>query len=210
MQKLALYFLSQGESVRILDATQQPLHGSVHGWTLGRFTTCDIVFSIARNPDYGMVSKRHALILSTPREDTTEGGTKQWEWTVTDCGDKGKGSTNGTYLSHNNGYPYRLQPGIPYRIQEGDRIQFGCKAAAAKLSFDIDDTKSGDHDDDPPTGSGLKPLPAAAPAAHSPWFVPAILEPVWVWFTAKGSTEQFVFLLAIGGFAALILYIWKL
>jgi hypothetical protein len=33
---------------------------------------------------------------------------------------------------------------------------------------------------------------------------------VWVWFLTKNSAEQFVVLLAIGGVAAVILYVLRL
>lgn len=151
--KLAVYFLSQSGHSRVLDIAHQPLHGSVRGWTVGRMATCDIAFSPARNPDYAMVSKRHAVIYAAPSYDTTEGGTELYDWTITDCGDKGIGSTNGTYLQQVGREPYRLQPGVPYQVKEGDRVQFGCKAASAKLSFDVDETIGPDSNDDPPTGS---------------------------------------------------------
>jgi hypothetical protein len=155
MDKLAIYFLSQGSS-RVLDVEQQPARtgaksGVVTGWTVGRLPTCDIAWSPARNPDYAMVSKRHALIQATPSTDVTEGGTRLYKWAIIDMGEGGRGSSNGTHLSSQGKPAYRLQPGIPYAIGEGDRIQFGCSAATVKVSFDIDETSSG-LEDDPPTG----------------------------------------------------------
>lgn len=154
-QKLALYFLSQNSASRVLDADQQPLHGNTRGWTIGRLPTCDIAWSVARNPNYGMVSKRHALITASRLEDTTEGGTVLHRWEIIDHGDHGRGSTNGTYLAEPGGKPYRIQPGVPYIIGEGDRVQFGCSDATVKFSFDIDDTHGLiEVDTDPNTGAG--------------------------------------------------------
>jgi hypothetical protein len=161
-QKLAIYFLGQGNGSRVLDAEHQPTHGSLRGWTVGRMAICDIAFSPARDPNYALVSKRHAFIAASRTLDETEGGTPLYCWTLMDCGDKTKGSTNGTYLSQGGGNPYRLQPGVPYKIQEGDRVQFGCKAAAVKLSYDIDETMG--DDSDPPTGAKPKPVAPASAA----------------------------------------------
>jgi pSer/pThr/pTyr-binding forkhead associated (FHA) protein len=209
MDKLAIYFLSQGSS-RVLDVEQQPARtgvksGVVTGWTVGRLPTCDIAWSPARNPDYAMVSKRHALIQATPSTDITEGGTRLYKWAIIDMGEGGRGSSNGTHLSSQGKPAYRLQPGIPYAIGEGDRIQFGCSAATVKVSFDIDETSSG-LEDDPPTGLHHREDEASAPTP-GPWFVGSILRPVWDWFTAKGPHEQFVWFVLIGAAAAAILYI---
>ena len=151
-QKLALYFLSQNSASRVLDAEHQPLRNGVNGWTIGRLPACDIAWSVARNPNYGMVSKRHAMITAAKMKDTTEGGTPLYRWELTDHGDSGQGSTNGTYLSEAGGKPYRIQPGVGYLLSEGDRIQFGCSDATVKCSFDIDETSGPLPDTDPATG----------------------------------------------------------
>jgi hypothetical protein len=215
VRKLAIYFLSQDSQSRILDAEQQPHHGAVEGWIVGRAAGSDVAFPITRNPDYGMVSKVHAVISASLATDATEGGTPLYIWEITDWGDGGQGSTNGTYLAKDGRRPYRLQSGIHYALAEGDRLQFGCRAAAVKVSFDIDDTMSPDfaaiEDDGPPTGvPTTPPVVRAKPRSDSPWFVPDILEPGWQWFLAKNSAEQFVFLLTGGGVAALIIYVLKL
>ena len=197
-RKLALYFLGKGDQQRILDAEHQPIHGSVHGWVVGRTPAADLCFKDS------LVSKRHALITATLGADTTEGGTPIYVWAVRDLG-----STNGTYLTQQRRKPYRLGPDVGYTLAEQDLLQFGSTTARVRASFDIDDTLSPDYDElEPPTNSG--PSPSATAGSNSPWYVPAILEPVWLWFTAKGSVEQFFFLLVIGGLAALLLYIWRM
>ena len=167
MDKLAIYFLSQA-SQRVLDVAQQPARkrskgGVILGWTIGRYPSCDIAFSPSRNPAYGMVSKKHARIHAKPSLEQTEGGTALYNWYITDLGDTGGGSTNGTHLSKGNAAAYRLQAGVPYQIEEGDRVQFGCSAASVKLSFDIDDTKGPDSED-----SGTAIHKRTKPAAPEP------------------------------------------
>lgn len=204
-QKLALYFTEQdNSSPRILDAEFQPTHGTQAGWLVGRNPDCNIVFSPTRHGDYSMVSKHHAMIRATPSLDTTEGGNKIYRWEVLDLL-----SSNGTWIKSGQDSLYRCAPKVPYQITERTVLRFGPRATSLLCSFDIDETHNTDDDEDgPPTGGSAK---AAAAAAHSsPWYVPAILEPVWGWFTAKNTPEQFVFLLAIGGLAALILYVWRL
>jgi hypothetical protein len=213
--KLALYFLGQdGSQSRVLEADRQPIHPPIEGWRVGRSPSAEIVFSPSRNPAYRLVSKFHAVITATLATDATEGGTPIYRWSIADWGVNGLGSSNGTFLGRDNHRPYRLQPGAQYSLKEGDRIQFGCRAAEVKVSFDIDDTESDNYeeieDDGPPTGVPTNIPIRKAKADHSPWFVPDILEPVWVWYLGKSTPTQFVFLLAIGGVSALILYVWKL
>lgn len=208
--KLALYFLSQGgQHSRILDAEKPP---GPRGWLVGRGSQADIVFSASRNPGYATVSKSHAYLNAKPSTDTTEGGTPIWHWFVTDWGARGEGSTNGVWIVRGTN-SYRTPPGIPVALHEGDHLQFGNRAASVKVSFDIDDTESGEDEDGPPTSGGtiIPPKPTDSPhKPDSPWFVPSIFNPVWDWFSAKNSAEQFVFLLTAGAVAAVLIYVWKL
>ena len=166
----------------MLEAELQPIRKGVAGWTVGRLHSCDIAFNVARNPEYAMVSKRHAVIRAEPRQDTTEGGGQLWQWSVIDHGEyiggKPGGSTNGTYLSSNNAAPYRLQPGVPYGLNEGDRLQFGCQAALLRVSFDTDDTVSPGYevdDTDPPTGSVARTAVGEAVAKGLSWADVAVI-----------------------------------
>jgi hypothetical protein len=190
----------------VLDADHQPVHGEREGWLVGRSPTCDVSFRTSQNADYGKVSKSHAIIVATLQRDTTEGGGSMYRWDVIDLG-----STNGTYLG-TQPHLYRCSPGVPYAITDRAIIMFGAVVARVRVSYDIDDTQSGD--DEPPTGWNKPTATADAHCAprgqNSPWFVPDILEPAWVWFLIKNSLEQFGFLLVIGGLAALILYVLKL
>jgi pSer/pThr/pTyr-binding forkhead associated (FHA) protein len=156
-QKLAIYFLSQGHTPRVLDADQQPCHGDREGWLVGRSPTCDISFRATQNADYDKVSKNHALITATLQRDTTQGGSPVYRWEVTDLN-----STNGTYLG-TQPHLYRCSPGVPHLLTDRALIMFGAIAARVRVSYDIDDTQSGD-DDEPPTGWN-KPAKAEPPTA---------------------------------------------
>ena len=203
-QKLALYFLSQGDTPRILEADHQPVHSGRDGWLLGRAVTSDVCFRVSQNPDYDKVSKEHALIVATLQRDTTQGGNPIYRWDIIDLS-----SANGTYIGDPPSQ-YRCSPGTPYALGDRTLLQLGAPAARLRASFDIDDTHDC-NDDDPPTGKKtIIDSEREKRGSHSPWFVPDILDPVWVWFLTKNSAEQFVFLLAIGGVAAVILYVLRL
>lgn len=208
MQKLALYFLTQDGGPRILDAEHQPtVAPGIDGWLVGRSAAhADIVFSTSRNPDYVMVSKIHAVISARPTGDATAGGTLIYRWTVIDWGDRGAGSTNGIFLSRDGQRPYRVQPGVEFEVFEGDRIQFGCPAAAVKMSFDIDETDSNEDENDsgPPTEGRVAAVTPSIETSQTSWAEVAqvVLKgpegvPAAVWW----------FCLTVAGLAAL--WIWK-
>lgn len=201
-QKLALYFLGQGDgATRVLEADYQPEYtdtdGTVRcGWTIGRIAISAICF---RN---GAVSKTHAVLSAKiDKQATLESDEVVWVWQVTD-----RVSTNGTFLESPGSPPYRIAPGVPYEIHEGSVAQFGVSASRIKFSFDIDDTHS-DHEKDTDPSTGIKSTteaqPESASAQTSPWFVPTILEPVWGWFTAQHPVFQALIISIASGLAAL-------
>jgi len=140
--RLAVYFLAQSDSLRVLDAEHPPSCGY---WAVGRSPTCDIVFRL------GPVSKQHAKIMAAiDKEATVLEGEPMYLWVVLDLI-----STNGTYIESSGDNLYRCAPNVPYEIKDRTRIQFGCQAAMVRCSFDVDDTMSqndGDSDDGVSTG----------------------------------------------------------
>jgi hypothetical protein len=152
----------------------------------------------------GSVSKNHAVLSAQiDKAATLAEGEPIWLWQIVD-----RISTNGTFLESPGSPPYRIAPGVPYAIVEGSIIQFGSQAAKIKCSFDIDDTQSYErsHDTDPITGTSegtSTDIKAPKGAADSPWFVPIILEPAWVWFVAQHPLFQALILAMMAGLLAL-------
>jgi pSer/pThr/pTyr-binding forkhead associated (FHA) protein len=189
-QKISLVFVGQGNHSRILDALNPPTHGL---WRVGRASTNDIGFRLLAT------SKRHAEItVSVDKQATIDCGETVWQWHVLDLN-----STNGTYLDTGDNRPYRCAPHVPYRILDKYSVQFGSSAAKVKFDFDVDPTLNGirridDQDDDGGTELGeRRELPRKDETSNSPWYVPAILEPGWRWFTGQSTIFQFLTLVLV-------------
>lgn len=205
-QKLALYFLAQGDgATRVLEADQQPEYTSIsgekrRGWTVGRLPTNHISFRRTSGGDvYAATSKQHAVISAkVDKAATLAEGEPMFQWEISDWP-----STNGTFLESPGSPPYRLAPGVPYKIVEGAIVQFGCQAARVKFSFDIDDTHGMERDTDPRTGLSGPKKEDKVPHPSTPWFVPAILDPGWLWFTAQPLLLQVLILILVAALAAL-------
>lgn len=189
--KLALYFISQGDTSRVLDVEHGP--PEKHEWRVGRTSDNQITF---RN---GLVSKRHAIIRATlDKEASIESEEPCYRWEVIDLL-----STNGTFLESGS-LPYRCAPNVPYQLEDRAVLQFGTVQARVRVSFDIDDTKSDLLDDTDPSTEQVEER--CDRKASAPWWADTVIEPFWAWFLKQNPFAQLV-ILSIGTAAAVVVIV---
>jgi pSer/pThr/pTyr-binding forkhead associated (FHA) protein len=201
--KLALYFLSQDGAVRILDIDEGRTV-----WTIGRAPDAAICIRDL------LVSKRHAEIRAElDKSATVEHEEPCYQWAIVDTGPKVhghyQGSTNGTYITSSNGIPYRAAPGVPYRLGDRDTVQLGTSKARLRVSFDVDDTQSGNSERDTDPGAKEDADRRKTPRPEAPWWADTIMAPAWAWFIAKSSLEQMAILMMSTGAAIVVaVHVW--
>lgn len=193
MDKLALHPIHPATPSHpwVLEGEYPPPAGV---WVVGRSPSADVVLTNAR------ASKHHAEIRVTTVQ---QGRETCWFWELQDTH-----STNGTWINNKLAYPRTWT-----ELGEYDLLRFG--DAVVRVSFDVDDTSSGE---DAPSatsiGAPAQPAPAPEPTAitphaPAPWWAEWV-ESVWAWWTHQHPVMQWLTLVTSGLLAALLLWVWKL
>lgn len=193
MNKLALYPVSPAQPSHpwVLEGEYPPASGV---WVVGRSPMADVQLTNTR------VSKHHAEVRVTSIQSGAE---TCWFWEVQDTH-----SSNGTWINN-----HLIYPRIWTELAEADLLRLGGDAVL-RVSFEVDDTSSGEAASTTQVSQPAKPVPAPEPTAvthhtSAPWWAEWV-ESVWHWWTQQHPLIQWIMLVTTGGLAALLLWVWKL